>query len=94
MEIEHALLQRNIDLAVHSLKDLPTTQPEGLCISVVGTREDVRDVLVMNSQIDRGSLIELDHSRYRTYWNMQFEEICANSSVFPGSGNLTIKREC
>ena len=37
MEIEHALMQKDIDLAVHSLKDLPTTQPEGLCISVVGT---------------------------------------------------------
>ena len=64
MEIEHALMQKNIDLAVHSLKDLPTTQPEGLCISVVGTREDVRDVLVMNSQSDRGSFIESDRSRY------------------------------
>lgn len=64
MEIEHALLQRNIDLAVHSLKDLPTTQPEGLFISVVGTREDVRDVLVMNSQSDLGSFIEPECSRY------------------------------
>jgi hydroxymethylbilane synthase len=64
MEIEHALLQKKIDLAVHSLKDLPTTQPEGLCISVVGTREDVRDVLVMNGQSDRGSFIESDRSRY------------------------------
>ncbi|MGZ3627667.1 MAG: hydroxymethylbilane synthase [Ktedonobacteraceae bacterium] len=63
MEIEHALIQRNIDLAVHSLKDLPTTQPEGLCISVVGTREDVRDVLVMNSHSDQGSFIAPDHSR-------------------------------
>src|SRR6266705_7097876 len=50
MEIEHALLQRNIDLAVHSLKDLPTTQPEGLCVVVVGAREDVRDVLVVNNK--------------------------------------------
>ena len=64
MEIEYALLQKDIDLAVHSLKDLPTTQPEGLCISVVGTREDVRDVLVMNSQYDQRSFIESDPSRY------------------------------
>lgn len=47
-EIEHALHQKRIDLAVHSLKDLPTAQPEGLCIVVVGPREDVRDVLVSN----------------------------------------------
>jgi hydroxymethylbilane synthase len=49
-EIEHALLERHIDLAVHSLKDLPTTQPEGLCVVVVGAREDVRDVLVVNNK--------------------------------------------
>src|SRR6266566_7827457 len=50
IEIERALQDRRIDLAVHSLKDLPTTQPEGLCVHVVGVREDVRDVLVMNGQ--------------------------------------------
>jgi len=50
-EIEHALLERRIDLAVHSLKDLPTAQPAGLCVVAVGAREDVRDVLVVNSKI-------------------------------------------
>jgi hydroxymethylbilane synthase len=60
-EIEHALLQRNIDLAVHSLKDLPTTQPEGLCVVAVGVREDARDVLIGNGQSDLGSLIESGH---------------------------------
>ncbi len=49
-EIEHALLEGRIDLAVHSLKDLPTTQSEGLCVVVVGAREDVRDVLVVNGK--------------------------------------------
>src|SRR5947209_4433463 len=39
-EIEHALHGKRIDLAVHSLKDLPTTQPEGLRIIVPGPRED------------------------------------------------------
>src|SRR5712692_10232408 len=48
-EIEHALSERRIDLAVHSLKDLPTAQPQGLCLVVVGPREDVRDVLVWNN---------------------------------------------
>jgi len=52
MEIEHALLERHIDLAVHSLKDLPTAQPQGLCAIAVGAREDVRDVLVVNGQGD------------------------------------------
>jgi hydroxymethylbilane synthase len=53
MEIERALLEGRIDLAVHSLKDLPTTQPEGLSVIAVGAREDARDVLVVHGQIDQ-----------------------------------------
>src|SRR6266852_1356914 len=49
-EIERALLEKRIDLAVHSLKDLPTAQTAGLHVVAVGTREDVRDVLVVNGQ--------------------------------------------
>src|SRR5256885_15417419 len=45
-EIERALTEKRIDLAVHSLKDLPTVQPTGLHVVVVGPREDVRDVLL------------------------------------------------
>ena len=45
-EIEHALLNNDIDLAVHSLKDLPTALPEGLILGAVSEREDVRDALV------------------------------------------------
>jgi hydroxymethylbilane synthase len=45
-EIEHSLLEGAIDLAVHSLKDLPTQLPEGLTIGAVTEREDVRDVFL------------------------------------------------
>lgn len=45
-EIEHALLNNEIDLAVHSLKDVPTTIPEGLMIGAVTRREDVHDVFI------------------------------------------------
>jgi len=41
--LEEALLRGEADLAVHSLKDLPTTLPEGLALAAIGTREDWRD---------------------------------------------------
>ncbi len=45
-ELETALLSGEADLAVHSLKDLPTSLPAGLKLGAVGRRADVRDVLV------------------------------------------------
>jgi hydroxymethylbilane synthase len=45
-EIEDALLGSRIDIAVHSLKDMPTQQPEGLEIASIPTRVDARDALV------------------------------------------------
>jgi hydroxymethylbilane synthase len=44
--IEDRLLAGEIDIAVHSLKDLPTSQPEGLVIAAVPEREDPRDCLL------------------------------------------------
>jgi hydroxymethylbilane synthase len=48
-ELEKALLAKQIDLAVHSLKDLPTEIPEGLTLAAVTARLDPRDVLVSRS---------------------------------------------
>ncbi len=45
-EIEEALLDRSIDLAVHSLKDLPTELPKGLTIAATPQREFANDVMV------------------------------------------------
>jgi hydroxymethylbilane synthase len=45
-EIEEALLRNEIDIAVHSMKDLPTALPPGLAIVAVPKREDARDVVV------------------------------------------------
>jgi hydroxymethylbilane synthase len=48
-ELEEALLASRIDLAVHSLKDLPTTLPTGLAIAAITEREDTRDALVLRA---------------------------------------------
>ena len=44
--LRDALLSGEVDFAVHSLKDLPTAQPEGLVLAAVPVREDPRDVLI------------------------------------------------
>ena len=51
-EIEEALMNRSIDLAVHSLKDLPVQTPPGLRISAMPRREDPRDVLISPHQVE------------------------------------------
>ncbi len=45
-EIEEALLREEIDLAVHSMKDVPTFFPEGLCLPIITKREDHRDAFI------------------------------------------------
>lgn len=45
-ELEYALLKGEVDLAVHSAKDLPAKLAEGLCLVATSTREDPRDALV------------------------------------------------
>ncbi len=45
-EIEEALLAGRIDAAVHSMKDVPAEQPDGLCIAAIPEREDARDAFV------------------------------------------------
>jgi hydroxymethylbilane synthase len=53
-ELEEALLDHRIDLAVHSLKDLPTILPDDLFLAAVSKREDPRDALVLRKDSDRG----------------------------------------
>lgn len=52
-ELEEALRRGEIDIAVHSLKDLPTTQPEGLVIAGVPRRVDPRDAFIGRNSISR-----------------------------------------
>jgi hydroxymethylbilane synthase len=57
-EIEEALLDRRIDLAVHSAKDMPTILPKGLSLMACLEREDPRDVFISHKA---RSLVELPH---------------------------------
>ncbi|MDP2960496.1 MAG: hydroxymethylbilane synthase, partial [candidate division Zixibacteria bacterium] len=50
-EIELALLEADIDLAVHSLKDLPTTITSGLCLGAALKREETEDVLISKDNL-------------------------------------------
>src|SRR4030042_1273328 len=50
-EIEEALLRHEADIAVHSMKDVPTEFPEGLHLAVVCKREDPRDALIISEKL-------------------------------------------
>lgn len=61
-EIEQALLDKEIDMAVHSMKDMPALLPEGLTIGCIPKRVDVRDVLISKDgktmdQLPQGAVI-------------------------------------
>src|ERR1700741_1730866 len=49
-ELEEALLKKEIDLAVHSHKDLPTESPYGLIVAGVSKREDPSDILLIRQE--------------------------------------------
>lgn len=50
--LDDALLRGEIDIAVHSHKDIPTRLPDGLCVAAVFEREDPRDVLVVRAGVE------------------------------------------
>jgi hydroxymethylbilane synthase len=69
-QIDDALLDGRIDLAVHSLKDLPTQLPAGVTIAAVGVREDPRDALVGHgplrwTELQKGAVIATSSLRRR-----------------------------
>ncbi len=90
-ELEVALLDGRIDLAVHSLKDVPTTIPEGLTLAAVLEREDVHDVFIANpkkmhrsfTHLPQNAIIATGSLRRRcqllnTHPNMQIVDIRGN----------------
>jgi hydroxymethylbilane synthase len=71
-EIDRALLDGRIDVAVHSLKDLPTTMEPGLGLAAVLTREDPRDALISRTgeplaQLPRGARVGTSSLRRRAF---------------------------
>lgn len=85
-EIEDALLAREIDLAVHSLKDLPTELPQGLMLALPPRREDPRDLLVASvplTALPQGALVGTGSARRREQLrrlrpDLRFDEIRGN----------------
>ncbi len=70
-EIEQALLEESIDLAVHSHKDLETNPPEGLIIAAVSERENPADVLLIHPKA-----FEPD-----AFWSLKKEAVVGTSSA-------------
>lgn len=90
-EIEEALSNGSIDMAVHSAKDLPGELKEGLCIPCVLPREDARDVLVTRAgtlfehlQGKPGVVIGTGSRRRQ----MQFLRLCGNAEFKGIRGNV------
>src|SRR5205823_6396609 len=70
-ELDKALLEGSIDLAVHSLKDLPEDLSEGLVIAAIPEREDAREAFIANrnikfSDLKKGAVIGTDSTRRKS----------------------------
>ena len=74
-ELEVALLERRADLAVHSAKDLPTENPDGLVLSAFPVREDPRDVLVLNEQVKDPQILASGSPRRRAQLQKRFPQV-------------------
>ena len=74
-ELEAALLNREADIAVHSLKDLPTELPDGLVLGATPQREDVRDVLIVRDHpstldnLSEGAVVATSSTRRQAFLN-------------------------
>ncbi len=88
-EIEEELAAGGVDLAVHSLKDLPTQQPAGLVVASVPEREDARDVLISRdgkTLVDFPSAARVGTSSLRRL--AQLRRLRADLEIVPMRGNL------
>ena len=88
-EIELQLLRGELDMAVHSLKDMPTKLPDGLALGAVLPRKDPRDVLVNRwncpmAELPDGARIGTSSPRRQA----QLKSLCPRATVLPIRGNV------
>ena len=85
-ELDRALADRRVDLTVHSLKDVPMEQPEGLPLVAYTKREDARDVLVLpqSGEWDKSKPIGCSSARRR----VQLAALLPEIEVKPVRGNV------
>ncbi len=74
-ELETALLEGRADLAVHSAKDLPTENPEGLVLPAFPVREDPRDILVTNENVSEPKSLASGSPRRRAQLKSRFPDV-------------------
>src|SRR5579862_6651267 len=85
-EIEEALLEGRADLAVHSLKDLPTELPAGLVLAATPEREDPRDAMVGRRLADLPQGAKVGTSSLRRA--AQLRKLRPDLEILPVRGNL------
>jgi len=88
-EIEEALIQKRVDLAVHSIKDVPTELPRELHLSAITTREDPRDVFISKDgknlrELEQGAKIGTSSLRRQA----QLLHFRGDLELIPLRGNL------
>ncbi len=88
-EIEEALLRGDIDIAVHSMKDVPVDLPDGLTIGAIPEREDPRDVLISREGrkmegLPKGARIGTGSLRR----GMQIKSLMPDIEIVPRRGNI------
>ncbi|MDC1255491.1 hydroxymethylbilane synthase [Paracoccaceae bacterium] len=88
-EIEEALAEKKIDIAVHSMKDMPTKQPDNLVIDCFLKREDPRDAFISNkleklSQLDQTTVVGTSSLRRKA----QILNLMPNVKVVEFRGNV------
>jgi len=93
-EIEDALLDGDVDLAVHSSKDMPAVLPDGLAIGAVLEREDPRDALVLPRVVDTPLSLEevvRELGRAPRIGTSSVRRVAQLTRLFPGAEFLPIR---